>query len=142
MPHEQADEDPWTFAVDDQGDLLMTSGHTIRTVEGIEATLQDLKVALATYKGTDPRDEDFGLDVFETFDSLYALRREVRRTLEYDDYRHDRVTSIQNIELFGHEGGSRQDITVHVSLSLADPPEDITLVFDLFSGSTAVVGSR
>ena len=139
MAHTDEDGEPWTFATTRTGDLNITEQNTIQTVHGHEqTTLQDLKVALSTYKGEDPRDREFGLHVFETFESLTALKREIRKTLEYDDYRHERVTSIRRIELYGTD--SRQDVAVEVTLSLEEEPEDITLVFDLFTNQLSITG--
>lgn len=145
MPHDTAEGTPWTFALDNGGDIRMTENNTAALVGGDLATVQDLKVALETYsrnlrqniRGEDPRDPDFGLDVFDAVGSNQALKREVRRTLEYDDYRHNRVSSIRDIDIIRH--GSR-DVTVECTISLHAQPEDITLVFDLFSGQTSIHG--
>lgn len=137
MPHGQAEGEPWTFAVDSAGDLVLTDNQTVRIASGEQATVQDLKVALATYRGTDPRDPEFGLNVFNAIGSNQALKREVRKTLEYDDYRHNRVSAVREIEVVPGPGRSA---AVHATISLTDMPDDITLVFDLFNMTLDVVG--
>lgn len=146
MPHTERDAEPWTFALDATGDIQWSDANAPRVVRGVErTTAQALKVALATYSegeftdGEDPRDPEFGLDVFAATKSMQSLKREIRRTLEYDDYRHDRVTHVRDISI-NRPTGSKEDVEVAVVVSLADEPEDITLTFDLFSGQIAVSG--
>jgi len=145
VPHTDEEGEPWTFATDSTGDLELDSNNRLRTVRGDQATVQDLKVALASYSeseigdtdGDDPRDPEFGLDVFAATRSMRALRREIPKTLEYDDYRHDRVTAIRNIRIIRESGRS---FAVQATISLAAQPDDITLIFDLFSNSLAIRG--
>lgn len=145
MPHTEAEGTPWTFGISDTGDIQLTENNTVRRVTGHFATLQDLKVALDSVarnpeqgvEGDDPRDPEFGLDVFGAIGSNQALKRAIRKTLEYDDYRHDRVSSVRRLRLVRHGG---RDVTVHATISLTTEPDDITLVFDLFSGGLTVRG--
>lgn len=143
MPHEEAEADPWTYALESDGDIRWDSREqSVRTIAGDNATRQDLKVALATYKGTDPRDPDFGLNVFGTLESITALKREIRRTLEYDDYRHNRVTSVRSVRVYGARDGDRKDVQVEATVSLAALPDETTLVFDLTDGSLSILARR
>lgn len=145
MPHTEADGEPWTFATTSNGDLSVDSNQRLETVTGERATVQDLKVALDCYKsnpdagvaGDDPRDPEFGLGVFKATRSIQSLKREIRKALEYDDYRHDRVTAVRDIDVI-REGG--REMRVEATLSLAARPEDLTLVFDLADNHLAVVG--
>jgi radical SAM superfamily enzyme YgiQ (UPF0313 family) len=145
MPHTEAEDAPWTFATTSTGDLRLGDDQRLETVSGDRATVQDLKVALDCYRrtpeqgveGDDPRDPAFGLNVFAATQSVQALKREIRRTLEYDDYRHDRVTAVRNIEVFRRSG---RDMAVEVTISLAARPDTLTLVFDLADNRLAVAG--
>lgn len=149
MAHTTGTGEPWTFATDQTGDIQWTSQNRPAIVRGDRATVQDLKVALATHSqsrahgtdGEDPRDPDFGLDVFAAVRSMTALKREIRRTLEYDDYRHNRVSAIRDLTIT-RVAGTKQNVQVTVVLSLADEPENVTLVFDLTTGSLDVVGGN
>lgn len=145
MPHTESEGEPWTFATTSTGDLALDSNKRFETVSGDRATVQDLKVALDCYKrnreqgveGDDPRDPEFGLDVFAATRSVQALKREIRKTLEYDDYRHDRVTAVRNLDVTRRSG---RDMAVEVTISLATRPDNITLVFDLANDRLAIVG--
>lgn len=138
MPHPDMDGEPWSFALDSDGDIRLTENNTAKLIRGNQATVQALKVALATYRGDDPRDDDFGLDVFSAVRSNTALKREIRKTLEYDDYRHSRVTSVRDIEV---EVLGGREVNVHATISLAERPDTITLVFDLFNNSLTILGA-
>ena len=146
MTHTGADGTPWTFRLDSTGDIDWVPEHqTVGTVGGPVATVQDLKVALDTIRrnrargveGEDPRDPKFGLDVFEAMQSAQSLQREVRRTLEYDDYRHERVSAIRAISVEQYAG---REMAVEATISLRDEPQDITLSINLATGDLSVYG--
>lgn len=148
MPHTDPDTegDPWTFQLDNTGDIdFSQERQTVRTIHGGLATVQDLKVALDSFRqnrtagveGDDPRDPDFGLDVFRARRSAQSLQREVRRTLEYDDYRHSRVSSVQSVQVRQHAG---REMEVEATISLADEPETLTLTVSLVTGDVGFTG--
>lgn len=115
MPGRDNKLDTWTFATDEDGDLRFTSLNTLATTEAHHAIVQDLKVALATVQGEDPRDEQFGLDVFEATQSITHLKREIRRTLLYDDYRYERVEAVPEVEVY-RAGHRRGEVTATIRL--------------------------
>lgn len=134
------DLDKWTYALDHDGDIRWNSdANNVYTVDGTTAVKQDLLVALATHEGDDPLDERFGLDVFEAVRSNTKLRHELTRTLNYDDYRHDRVQAVTNIAIYEGSEGSRENVRIHIDVDL-ETNEPLTLIFDLFAGTLTVVG--
>lgn len=94
----------WTFATAEDGDLRMTEMNRLAVAHDARAVRQDLKVSLGSSKGEDPLDREFGLDVFRATRSIPHLKREIRRTILYDDKAHDRVVAVPNItvDLVGH----------------------------------------
>lgn len=93
-------EDAWTFALDSDGDLRFDHMNRIPVAVGPASVSQSLRVAMATVKGEDDLDPDFGLDVFRATRSVAFLRREIRRCLLYDDKDHDRVDAVLNVEVY------------------------------------------
>lgn len=89
----------WTFATDERGDLKMTEMNRFAVVRDTHDLHQVLKTALATVEGEDPLDEEFGLDIFAATRSIPHLKREIRRTLLYDDEHHDRVESVPTVNV-------------------------------------------
>lgn len=101
MPHrpdaEEEDLQPfegWTFATDRDGDLRMTEMNRFAVAHDLRALRQVLLTALGTVETEDPIDPEFGFDVFDATISIPHLKREVRRTLLYDDKVHDRVVAV------------------------------------------------
>lgn len=141
MPHQptQTDShlDKWSFALDSDGDIAWDyAQNQPELVDGPALVKQDLLVALDTYEGEDPLDDRFGLDVFAAVRSNPQLRHEVTRTIEYDDYRHNRVRAVTNVEIQHYDPGSRS-ATVAITARL-DDDEPLQLVFDLFRGTVSV----
>lgn len=92
--------DTWTLATDADGDLRYNEQNRLTTTAGQTAVEQDLRVAIATAEGEDPMDDAFGLDIFTATNSVAHLRREIRRTLEHDDYRHDRIDAVTEVDVY------------------------------------------
>lgn len=89
----------WTLATESSGDLKINDRNQLAVTEDAHAVRQVLKTALATPKGEDPLDEDFGLDIFSATNSVPHLKREIRRTLLYDDQFHDRVDAVPTVDV-------------------------------------------
>lgn len=130
-----AELNKWTFALTRDGDIRYDEREqNVVTIARERAVRQDLLVALGTYKGEDPLDPDFGLDVFEAVRTTPNLEDEITRTLMYDDYRHDRVESVIDVSLQRSAHGSRENADVDIVVKLRSGRE-LLLVFDLFSGT-------
>lgn len=112
------DESPWTFALAADGDLIVNDANTFTRIDGSEAIEQDLKVALQTLQGEDHRDPDFGLALFQAVRSDQALERHIRRTVEYDDYRHSRVRAVEEVTIDRDAPGVRHGVEVTVRVRL------------------------
>lgn len=139
-PNLPDDLDKWTFALDHGGDILWDDDRqNVRTVDGLTAVKQDLLVALDTYEGEDPLDDRYGLDVFDAVRSNDSLRYEITRTLQYDDYRHNRVQAVTDIRIIRTSPGARENVEVEIDVDLRTGGA-LTIIFDLFSGTVQVVG--
>lgn len=105
----------WTFATDEDGDLIMTNANRLATVTDARAVRQCLLVSIASIKGEDPLDEDFGIDLFVATRSIPHLQRELARAMVHDSKDHDRVASVNDIEvqMRGH-----RDANVEISVTL------------------------
>lgn len=148
MPHQQTDAeatdrelpahlDTWTFALTEDGDIRWdTAANRPVTLRGLKAVKQDLLVALDSYEGEDPLDDEFGLDVFAAVRDTPHLQHEVTKTLEHDDYRHNRVEAVTNVGVQYKPPGSRNAV-VHIDARL-DDGQPLRLVFDLFRGTVRV----
>ena len=133
--------DKWTLALDRDGDIRWDSERNRpHTIDGAPAVKQDLLVALSTYEGEDPLDSRFGLDVFDAVRQTDNLRYELTRTLNYDDYRHNRVQTVTDIRIYRTEPGAREDVNVEIDVDLRTG-RTFTLVFDLFNGTVNVIGA-
>lgn len=146
MPHQDPDTDvaqlseeldKWTLALTEDGDILWdeTMNRPV-THRGLKAVKQDLLVALDTYEGEDQLDDEFGLDVFEAVRDTPHLQHQVTKTLEYDDYRHNRVETVTNVTVRYEPPGSRNAV-VEIDARLSDA-QPVRLVFDLFRGTVRV----
>lgn len=121
--------DAWTFATDEEGDLRLTDANTLAVTEGPRAIHQDLRVALSTREGEDPLDPEFGLDAFSATTSYTHLKREIVRTIEHDDHRHDRVDAVTAIDVVKFEDRHAE---VFVTADLED---DSTTEFSITIGN-------
>lgn len=111
----------WTLALDSDGDLRFNDKvQGLITVSGTEAAKQSFKVALLTPKGEDDMDPEFGLDVFRATNSWLELERQIRKTLNYDDYRHDRVKSIDEVEIERRRRSRHAYVWVELTLETGD----------------------
>lgn len=129
--------DHWTFGLTSDGDIRWDyERHHPALVSGLTQVKQDLLVALDTYEGEDPMDEEFGLDVFRAVRSTPHLRDEVRKTIEYDDYRHTRVKAVTDLRVEHDPPGSR-NATVYITAELEDG-EPLEFIFNLFGGTVQV----
>lgn len=115
----------WTFKVDETGDIDLNNQKQITTVRGEDSLLQDLRVAMTSFRGEDEIDRDFGFDLFGSIPNENALKREIRRVLEYDDFRHARVQSIASLEILSH-GGRREGVEVRARINLNHGTEEPT----------------
>jgi len=104
-----------TLALDADGDLRIDENREFVFLDGAAGVEQELKTALATVRGEDPFDEEYGLRVFELTGAEPAIiEREVRDTLLYDD----RVRSIDEITV--DEDPDQRTVDVTVDLTLVD----------------------
>ena len=110
-------DERWTLALDTDGDLRFDDrSKRLLDTSGVHAVTQSFKVALASVKGEDPIDPEFGLDVFAATRSTAHLEREIRRTLDHDDYRHDRVESIDDVTIIRDLGSRRAHVDISLTL--------------------------
>lgn len=138
MAHDTQDPlDTWTLAIDSDGDIRWNNQTNAPVrVEGLTAIKQDLLVALDSYEGEDPLDDEFGLDVFSAVRNTTNLKHEVTETIKYDDYRHSRIESVTNVTVERRAPGSRE-ATVYVEARL-DDNQPLTFTFNLFRGTVSV----
>ena len=129
--------DVWTWALDPDGDLRMGEDGRFVTTEQETAVIQDLLVALATQMGEDRLDPDFGLDTLAAIRSHTHLKRQIRRTIEHDDYRHERVTRVPLVEI-DHVPGDRESANVRATIRF-DEADEITLLFDPAADTVEVI---
>lgn len=115
-PHQR-----WTLALDKDGDLMFSEEiQSFRTVDAEKAVKQSLNVALGTVQGEDPLDEDFGLNIFKATGSFTQLEREIRRTLIYDDYQHNRVDHVDRVNITQLGKERRAHVEVEVTLQTGE----------------------
>lgn len=132
-PDRDPDEDEllpyegWTFATDENGDLRITEMKQLAIAYDEHAVRQALLTAIATRRGEDPLDEEFGLDIFEATKSVRSLKYELARTLLYDSKDHDRVESLLEVDV--NIGGDR-DAEVQLEVELNTGATEV-LVFNL-----------
>lgn len=114
----------WTYALDSDGDILWDDvTNTFRTAHGTNAAEQSLLVACGTVKTDDPIDDEFGIDIFRATKSNRHLEREIRRTLNHDDHRHDRVERIDNVDIVMVGPGRHARVFVTLTLDTGDQTE-------------------
>lgn len=120
-PDRDPDEDEllpyegWTFATDEDGDLRITEMNRLAVAYDAHAVRQCLLTAIASRKGEDPLDENFGLDIFAATESVPMLKQELARVLLYDSKDHDRVDSIDNLVV---DTTGNRNATVNIEVTL------------------------
>lgn len=130
-PDELLPYEGWTFATAEDGDLRITEMNRLAVTHDAHATRQVLLTAIASRRGEDPLDEEFGIDVFNATTSTRALKRELARALIHDSKDHDRVETIREIDI--SIAGDRH-ANVHIEVELDTGAVEV-LGFDL-SGVT------
>lgn len=105
----------WTFATAEDGDLRITEMNRLAVTYDEHAVRQCLLTALASRRGEDPLDEEFGMDIFNATTSNIELRRELARTLIWDSKDHDRVENIKTIDI-DTDGNRNAQVNITVEL--------------------------
>lgn len=115
----------WTFATAEDGDLRITEMNRLAVTRDEHAVRQCLLTALATVQGEDPIDPEFGLDVFAATRSIPFLKRELAETLQHDSKDHERVESVNEIEVY--VGGNR-NASVDIDVTLEDGLDEVITI--------------
>lgn len=134
MPHTNSHEQDlepgeqygYTYDLDASGDIATNQLHRPREIYDEQAVIQDLKVALATPKGTDPFRPEYGLDQFEAIGTSDArLRQEIIRVVgprtgaPGSGQGDPRVERVETVEI-NRPPGDRENTTVFIRLTLRD----------------------
>lgn len=108
----------YTYGLTNSGDIRLNALHQPATVEGAQAIVQDLKVALLTPKGSDPMRPEFGLDYLQAAGTNdQALRGALIDAVGPDaDPRVQRVDQI----LIDRDQDQREGVRVTINLTLVN----------------------
>jgi len=116
----------YTYNLNASGDLDTNQLHRPREIYDEQAVKQDLKVALATPKGTDPFRPEYGLDQFEAIGTSDArLRQEIIRVIgprtgpPGSGQGDPRVERVEVVEI-DRPPGDRENTTVFIRIALRD----------------------
>lgn len=115
----------WTFATAEDGDLRITEMNRLAVSRDEHAVRQCLLTAIATVKDEDPLDEEFGFDVFEATRSTPFAKREFARVLLHDSKDHDRVETIDYIEI---NTGPDRNADVRIGVTLDGGVEEVLTI--------------
>jgi hypothetical protein len=106
-----------TLAIDSDGRLDLDGTKKLYYVDGPAGVAQELKTRLATIRGEDPFNPDFGLRIFEVTGAPAAiLEREIRDALLEDE----RVRQVPSIEIERSDPDYPRVVEATVEVELVD----------------------
>lgn len=115
----------WTLATAEDGDLRITEMNRLAVSRDEHAVRQCLLAAIASVKGEDPLDDEFGFDIFEATRSTVFAKREFARVLLHDSKNHDRIETIDHIEI---NTDSNRNATVRIAVTLDSGVEEVLTI--------------